>query len=78
MTRLFLLTFAARFDPRDIKLDIAGRTAKGETNVLKKVLNSLKSVYPRGYLPGHALAYVIGLPILLAVLTLKGYLKYLI
>lgn len=77
LTRLFLLTFALRFDPRDIKFDDRLR-AKGATNVLKKILNSLKGVYPRSHTLGHALAYVICLPILLMVLVSKGYAKYLL
>lgn len=78
LTRLFLLTFAVRFDPRDLKFGRGGRAEKGGTNILKKVLNSLSRVYPRGYLPGHVLAYLMGIPILMAVLVLKGYAKYLL
>lgn len=77
LTRLFLLAFALRFDPRDVNFDKNGR-AKIDRNVLKRILNSLKCVYPRSYLPGHALAYLIGIPILLGVVAVKGYLKYLV
>lgn len=77
LTRLFLLTFALRFDPRDIKFDDRLR-AKGSTNILKKILNLLKGVYPKSYPPGHAIAYVVFLPVLFVVLVSKGYLKYLV
>ncbi len=78
LTRLFLLTFALRFDPRDLRFGKSGRAEKGGTNILKKILNFLSDVYPRGYLPGHALAYLMGIPILFLVLVFKGYGKYLL
>lgn len=77
-SRVLLLALALYLDP---KHRLAGEPARakhlGGNNTLRKLSVSLSRVYPKNYAVGSAIASAIGLPILVLLLAIKGYSKFL-
>lgn len=80
LTKLFLLSFFIRFDPGAFRLGKNWRAKQdyNKSNILKKMATLMGAVYPQNYFLGHLLAYLLGMPVLAAIIAYKGYSKYLL